>query len=48
MSLREGKGRDDNTGTVSFISVLWVVRKQAMNFHGLSAQRNVAFVAMVK
>lgn len=35
-------------GTVSFISVSEVVRKQAMNFHRLSAQRNASFVAMVK
>lgn len=39
------KGRE---GTAWVQSASKVVRKQAMNFHGLSAQRNASFVAMVK
>lgn len=43
------KGRDRMLMPVqSDPSVLKVVRKQAMSFHGLSANRNVSFVAMVK
>lgn len=43
------KGRDRMVTLVqSGPSVLKVVRKQAVSLHGLSANRNVSFVAMVK
>lgn len=43
------KGRDRMVTLVqSDPYVLKVVGKQAVSFHGLSANRNVSFVAMVK